>query len=408
MIDWLLIFTLGFLGSFGHCLGMCGPIAIAFSLSDNHSQSSSLWHKIKFHVLLNLGRIFSYTLVGASIGALGSVLVAGGQIAGVGSDLRRFITIFTGLLMIWFGIVQLNPRLLPKIPFFNPMMMGNLHERFHKIMTRLSLQNSVFTPLFLGMLWGFIPCGFLYAAQIKAAETTDITQGAIIMFAFALGTLPTMMGVGIASSLLTQDRRSQLFRLGGWITLIIGILMLLRTGDKMISYSGYGGLICLFLALIARPISKIWVFPLKYRRTLGVGAFILSFVHTIQMVEHSWDWNLQALQFMLKQHQQGVILGFISVVLMIPLAITSFDRAQHYLGKNWRRLHLLSIPAFFLVIFHCLLVGSNYFGSSQITWVNYVMITMLCLLLTFVVLVRSPFFWSLFSLKKLYVPPQKS
>ena len=408
MIDLLLIFCLGFFGSFGHCLGMCGPISIAFSLSHNHQESSSRWNKIQFHGLLNLGRMISYTLVGAGIGALGSVLVAGGQIAGIGSDLRRFIAIFTGLLMIWFGLVQLNPKILPKIPFLNPMIIGNLHDRFNRVMSKLSLNNSQLTPLFLGMIWGLFPCGFLYAAQIKAAETTNIWQGGATMLAFGLGTLPTMMGIGVLSGLLSSDKRSQLFKLGGWITVTIGILTLLRTGEQMVNYTGYGGLICLFLAVIARPISKLWGFPLQYRRTLGVGAFILSLVHIIHMLEHSWSWNFQALQFMLPQHQQGIILGLISFILMIPLAFTSFDKAQKWLGKNWRRLHLLSIPALLLASLHCLLVGPNYLGSSQFTWINGVMIVMLGLAVTFTLLVRSSFTWSLLSLEKLYVPPKKS
>jgi sulfite exporter TauE/SafE len=406
MIDLLLIFSLGFLGSFGHCIGMCGPITVAFSLSRNQAESSSRWQQIWFHGLLNLGRIISYTLIGAGIGALGSVLVAGGQVAGIGSDLRRWIAVFTGLLLIWFGLVQLNPTLLPKIPLLNPMAQNTLHHRLSSAMTRLSLNSSRWTPLLLGMVWGLIPCGFLYAAQIKAAETTDLWRGSAIMLAFGLGTLPTMMGVGVLSGVLSCDRRSQLFRLGGWITLLIGILTLLRTGDGMVDYTGYGALICLFLALIARPISHFWSFPLRYRRAFGVGAFVLSAAHTVHMLEHSWGWNVQALTFMLPQHQWGVLLGIISLILMVPLALTSFDQAQKWLGQNWRRLHLLSIPAIALAAGHCLLVGSHYLGRAQITWVNSVMIGLLAIALLFVVLVRSPFIWSLLSLEKFYVPPQ--
>ena len=408
MIDLLLVFSLGFLGSFGHCLGMCGPIAVAFSLSHNHNNSSSRWQQIWFHSLLNLGRMVSYTLVGAGIGALGSVLVAGGQIAGVGSDLRRWIAIITGLLLIWFGLMQLNPKLFPKLPLLNPMAQKNLHHRFSNAMNRLSLNSSNWTPLLLGMVWGLIPCGFLYAAQIKAAETTDLWRGSLTMLAFGLGTLPTMMGVGVLSGWLSSDRRSQLFRLGGWITLLIGILTLIRTGNQMVDYSGYGALICLFIALVARPLSKLWAFPLRYRRAFGVGAFVLSVAHTVHMLEHSWSWNLQALAFMLPQHQWGVLLGIISLVLMIPLAFTSFDWAQRWLGANWRRLHLLSIPAMILASLHCLLVGSHYLGSTQITWVNVVLIAILAIAVLFIFLVRLPLTWSLLSLEKFYVFPKKS
>src|ERR671932_111417 len=100
LLNLFLIMTLGFLGSFGHCFGMCGPITVAFSLSQQRDTSRGL--PLRFHLLLNLGRIVSYALVGAGIGALGSVVVAGGQLAGVGSGLRHGMAIVTGLLLIWF------------------------------------------------------------------------------------------------------------------------------------------------------------------------------------------------------------------------------------------------------------------------------------------------------------------
>jgi sulfite exporter TauE/SafE len=406
MIDLLLIFSLGFLGSFGHCLGMCGPITVAFSLS-RHQNGSSRWQQIWFHGWLNLGRIISYAFVGAAIGAIGSVLVAGGQMAGVGSDLRHWIAILTGIMLIWFGLVQLNPRLLPKIPVLNPMAQSQVHDRLNRAMTRLALSASPWTPLLLGMVWGLVPCGFLYAAQIKAAETTNLWHGGATMLAFGMGTLPTMMGVGVLSGYLSRDRRSQLFRLGGWITLLIGVLTLMRTGDEMVDYTGYGALICLILALVARPISRLWAFPLQCRRVLGVGAFVLSVAHTVHMLEHSWGWNLQAIAFMLPQHQWGVYAGIAALVLMLPLALTSFNGAQTWLGANWRRLHLLALPALLLAAIHCLLIGSHFLGRAQLTWVNDLMIGGLALVLLLLVLVRSPLVWSWLSLEKFYVPPQK-
>ena len=117
MLDFWLIALLGFLGSFGHCAGMCGPLTTAFSLS--HQQNTSSWQQqIRFHALLNLGRIISYTLVGWGIGGIGSVLVASGQMAGVGSQLRQIIAIVTGILLIWFGLAQIKPDFLPPLPLF--------------------------------------------------------------------------------------------------------------------------------------------------------------------------------------------------------------------------------------------------------------------------------------------------
>ncbi|HEY9642410.1 MAG TPA: sulfite exporter TauE/SafE family protein, partial [Coleofasciculaceae cyanobacterium] len=283
MLDLLLIASLGFLGSFGHCAGMCGPITAAFSLSQAASQAAAerpkqaiAWQQISFHLLLNVGRILSYALVGIGIGAIGSVLIAGGQMAGVGSGLRRGMAILTGLLLIGFGLAQISPGLLPRLPFLHPLAPDKLHQRLGSGMVKLSLQQRWWTPLLLGVLWGLIPCGFLYTAQLKAAETLNFWHGGATMLAFGLGTLPMMLGVGVFTSRVSADRRSQMFRMGGWITLFIGILTLFRTGDTMVDYTGHAALICLLLALAARPISRFWAAPLRYRRALGIGAFGLS------------------------------------------------------------------------------------------------------------------------------------
>ena len=371
MLDLLLVASLGFLGSFGHCVGMCSPIAIAFSLSQTQ-EKPTLWQQIRFHGLLNLGRILSYALVGAAIGLLGSVLIAGGQFAGVGSGLRRGMSLFTGGLLIWMGLTQVSPSLFPKIPLLNPMAKSGLHDRLSRAMVNLSFQNHWWTPALLGIFWGLIPCGFLYAAQIKAAETGNLWQGCATMLAFGLGTFPIMLGVGVSVAAVSRDRRSQLFQLGGWFTLAIGILTLLRTGDTMVDYTGHAALIGLIIALIARPIHPLWAAPLRYRRVIGVGAFVLAVAHTIHMVEHTWGWNLRALQFMLPQHQWGITLGAAGLLLMTPAALTSFNKAQKALGKHWRSIHLLTLPALILCAAHCILTGSHYLGRLQLTWLNWV------------------------------------
>ncbi|BAY25437.1 ferric reductase domain-containing protein [Calothrix sp. NIES-2100] len=407
MLDFLLITILGFLGSFGHCFGMCGPLTMAFSLS--HQEETRDWRQqLKFHILLNLGRMLSYTLVGAGIGALGSVLIEGGQLAGIGSELRRWIAIVTGLMLIWFGLGQLKPHLLPRIPVLHPLLQGKLHNRLSKEMVNLSLQTRWWTPAMLGMTWGFMPCGFLYAAQIKAAQTGNLWMGGATMLAFGLGTLPTMLGVGVSASLVSQDKRSQLFRLGGWVSLTIGAITLLRTGDTMVDYTGHASLICLILALIARPISRIWASPLRYRRALGVGAFVLSVAHTLHMIEHSLKWNFAAFWYLRPEFQWSMAAGVVALVLMTPAALTSFDFWQKYLGKRWRQIHLLSVPALLCVVIHAILIGSHYLGSSQSNEGNILAAALLGFFTLCVLLVRSRYFWSRLSIAKFYVPPSKS
>ncbi len=420
--DLLLMMSLGFLGSFGHCATMCGPVAVAFGLSGDlpigrepseSSEASELsarepseqsseqgvlasqvsggianspWH---FHGLLNLGRLLSYAVVGAAIGGVGEVLLAGGQLAGVGSELRRWMTFGTGGMLLWLGLVQIAPGLLPGLPI--AQFAQQQHERLSKLMVNLSLQERGWTPLLLGLCWGMIPCGFLYTAQIRAAETGRWWQGALLMLAFGLGTSPIMVGVGWVASRWTGKgqegvapaRRSQLYRLGGWVTLVVGLLLLLRSGD---SHGGgaiaYGALALLALALIARPLAQLgtnltgplqslsWKQPLVYRRGLGVGAFVLVLVHVAHVYTVNWGWNLKVLDFLVPRHRQSVALGLGAFGLMLPAALTSFDRYQKVWGQLWRRIHLLTLPAFLLAMGHTLLIATAYRlpGTSQGSW----------------------------------------
>ncbi|MDZ8028716.1 MAG: sulfite exporter TauE/SafE family protein [Nostoc sp. DedQUE11] len=422
MVDLLLVAILGFLGSFGHCFGMCGPLTVAFSLSHQPKipqttsrgrtstlEKSDTWQQqLKFHILLNLGRMLSYALVGAGIGALGSVLLQGGQLAGIGSDFRRWMAIITGVMLIWFGLGQVKPDLLPRIPVLHPLLKGSLHDRLNTGMVKLSLKTKWWTPLLLGMTWGLMPCGFLYAAQIKAAETGNLWMGTATMLAFGLGTLPTMLGVGVSTSLISKDRRSQLFRLGGWVTLTIGAITLLRTGDTMVDYTGHAALLCLILALVARPISGLWASPLRYRRALGVGAFVLSVVHTVHMIEHSLQWNFAAFSFLPPEFQWGMAAGAVALILISPAALTSWESLQKSWGKRWRQIHLLGVPALLLSAIHAVLIGSHYLGSIQSTWGNKLAAVLMGIITLGVLLVRSRFFWSKLALEKFYVPPTKS
>jgi hypothetical protein len=358
MLELLLMASLGFLGSFGHCLGMCGPLTVAFSLTDTPAAWSE---QLRFNLLLNLGRLLSYALVGSALGAIGSVLLAGGQLAGIGSGLRQGFAIGTGLLLIWSGLHHIDPQGLPPVPGLYGLL-GHLHARLPQAMQQVDRR----TPLLLGLLWGLMPCGFLYAAQLQAAATSTPLQGGLTMLAFGLGTVPIMVGVGVSTAWLSRDQRSQLFRLGGGVTVIIGLLTLARSSE-MVDYTGHGALLLLILTLIARPISRYWSGLLRYRRALGVGAFILSLVHLTYMMEHTFVWNLAGLGFMLPLQQWGLWAGLAAILCMLPAALTSTDGMVQRLGKAWYTIHRLAVPAFLLAVVHAILNGSSYLGGVSLT-----------------------------------------
>ena len=404
MLDLLFIAALGFLGSFGHCVAMCGPLSVAFSLSAKGQPDG--WQQLKFHGLLNLGRIVSYVVVGAAIGGLSSVAIAGGQMAGLGSLLRRVMALVTGSLLIGLGLRQINPRLLPSLPFFHPILGLNWHDRLNRSMTRASELEQWWTPALLGSIWGLIPCGFLYVAQLKAAETGDLWLGAATMLSFGLGTMPAMLAIGLSASRLSGDRRSQLFRLGGWLTLTVGVLTLFRSGGTTGDYAAYGGITCLAIALLARPLHQLWPGLLGYRRAIGVGAFVLSAIHILHVVVHAWDWNFQAVSFLLPSHQLSIGCGVAAIALMLPAALTSFDRAQKVLGKTWRSLHLLAVPALVLCAVHAISIGSHFLGTAQLGWANWIFTGGMVAAVVGVLLVRSRWCWIVLAMEDRYAPPQ--
>ncbi|MFM7471476.1 MAG: sulfite exporter TauE/SafE family protein [Nodosilinea sp.] len=398
MIDLLLMVSLGFLGSFGHCLGMCGPLSAVLAMGAGRGRSVSLWQSLRFHLLLNIGRLISYGLVGAAIGAVGSVLVAGGHMAGLGSGLRQAIAWLTGILLIWMGLTQVSPGWFPRFPLLHPLVQPRLGQKLNQLMGNFSDRPQWWTPLPLGLVWGLVPCGFLYTAQIKAAETTQFGTGALTMLAFGLGTMPMMVGIGLSTSWLSRDRRSQLFYLGGWLTLLIGGLTLIRTGDPLPNYPAYGSLGCLVLSLIARPLAQIWPWPQRYRRGLGVGAWLLALIHTLQIISHNWQGDWRALSFMLPQYQWGIGAGGLALLLMLPLALTSSNAAQGWLGRRWRSLHRLSTPILGLALVHGLLLQLGPGYSSENLWKGGLWVGLGLGVMT----VRSRLCWQLLSLGKYY------
>ncbi len=381
---------------------MCGPLTVAFSLSQHSATPTTVWRSLWFHTLLNFGRITSYALVGAGIGALGSVLIAGGQFAGIDSHLRRGLAVFTGSLLIWMGLAQVAPNLLPKLLFLHPFKQGGLHQRLNGAMQQLSERSHRLTPVLLGMTWGLIPCGFLYAAQIKAAATGDLWKGAMTMLAFGLGTLPSMLGIGLSTAGMSENRRSQLFRMGGWVMLTIGILTLLRSSE-MVDYTGHAALILLMLALVARPMSRVWPWLLIYRRGLGVGSFIASLMHTAHMLDHAFSWHLDAVQFLLPSQQIGAWTGIVALGLMTPVALTSFDALVRRLGQYWRWIHHLAIPILILAAIHTVLMGSHYLGDLDWAIANKLQTGVLIVCTVGVFLIRWRWVWLRLSLEKFYV-----
>ncbi|NJK72331.1 MAG: hypothetical protein HC926_03010 [Synechococcaceae cyanobacterium SM2_3_60] len=161
-------------------------------------------------------------------------------------------------------------------------------------------------------------------------------------------------------------QRQALFRLGGWLTIAIGLTTILRTGGHLWDGLAYAALVLLSLALLARPLQPVWPQLLPWRRGIGLVGFGLAVAHSLQSVAHHWQWRWHTWRFLIMQHQVAVGLGLLALILLLPAASTSFGRAQQSLGHWWRRLHLLTLPALLLALAHATLISGRFLGGTRL------------------------------------------
>lgn len=200
-------FILGLAGSF-HCIGMCGPIALALPLNRNSAGS------ILLGVLTaNAGRIITYTLLGFIIGTIGFSL-----------QLFRFFQVLSVLFGIFLIVIAWQKHWLKQIevsiPGLQRFISGNMRNWFH--------QKGTFKLFGIGLLNGLLPCGMIFLALANALLAENPTGSAAAMAAFGLGTLPALLGVGFFAQRINQVFRTKLTAAFPYLLSVIGLLVILR------------------------------------------------------------------------------------------------------------------------------------------------------------------------------------
>ncbi len=208
-------FVTGLLGT-GHCIGMCGGLVSALALSEAGQKGG--WF---FHLLYNTGRITTYTFIGAIVGWFGSALAYTDKFKIITRSLLVGSDIF--VILVGLGTAGLFGWLnATKLDFPGPM----------QLMTAATGQLRKLPPalaaLPLGLLFGFIPCGYLYAVAITAAQSASVTTGALMLLAFGLGTAPSLFFFGGAAHWLSGKARTWMLRIAGLVVAGMGIVNLLK------------------------------------------------------------------------------------------------------------------------------------------------------------------------------------
>lgn len=203
MLDIPLLFSslmLGFLGGV-HCVGMCGGLCAAFSLQLPPNIS-----RHKLILLMNLGRIGSYVVIGALFGLFGQL----GTSTVVGNEIRSVLFVIAQVLLILAGLYLSGLFVgFAKIEKVGVPIWRKLQPIMHKF---LPIQN-VSGSLIVGALWGWIPCGLVYSVSTNALASGHLLSGALIMFAFGLGTLPNLLAVGLFAAQIKNFFQNKKIRL---------------------------------------------------------------------------------------------------------------------------------------------------------------------------------------------------
>ncbi len=221
-VNLLTIISIAFLGSFGHCIGMCGGIVLAYSTIKIEPASSKVTKTIA-HLLYNFGRVLTYTVLGALFGAIGGVATFSNTANGT-------LLIIAGVAMILAGL-----SLMGKIKFLTLIEHSISSSNFYKQSFQKILHSKSNVSFFiLGMLNGLLPCGFVYFFAIAAASTASPLYGALVMFIFGVSTIPAMFSLGFLSSLASATSfRNMMMSLSSVAVILYGLFTLYNGYDYL-------------------------------------------------------------------------------------------------------------------------------------------------------------------------------
>lgn len=213
-------FLIGLLGS-THCIGMCGGVVGALTLG---APTRSPWSLVPYLLAYNTGRIASYAAAGALLGFLSAQAFHFAP-AAPAQFVARWIS--AGFMMVlglylggwWAGLGALE------------RLGGKFWNRVEPLGRRLLPVNNPAKALLLGLLWGWLPCGLVYAAAAWSLGSGSAARGAALMVAFGVGTLPMLLAMGATARWFGDlARRSWPRRIAGALLILFGVYTLVMAG----------------------------------------------------------------------------------------------------------------------------------------------------------------------------------
>ncbi len=211
MMYWIITaWVMGLIGS-THCIGMCGPLAMALPISH-----TSTLDRI-FHTLIyNLGRVSTYALYGTLLGVSHQILVP--------QMFQHEVSMLLGTLLLVISIYYL-------ISHQRTIQLGASNKFYQKIASTLGklYQSPSITNLYaIGLLNGLLPCGLVYMALATAFTTGTVFHSITFMIFFGLGTLPLMWSISFFAHLLHTNIRNIFRYMVPYIYALTGLLLIAR------------------------------------------------------------------------------------------------------------------------------------------------------------------------------------
>lgn len=219
---YLLLFAAGALGSFGHCVGMCGPLIAAFSLPLGEERLLSA------NLLYHLGRITTYSLLGGMTGLTGSFVGVASSI----ESLQRAMMTAAGILIILTGLLLGGWIPAPR----KGAGEGGRYRMAGRIVRIATEGGSPGAYFPMGLVLGFLPCGLVYGALLSSARigmeagnpAEGFLRGIFLMALFGTGTIPGLLIVAKTAGLLGARLRARLYQASAALLVIVGIVFTVR------------------------------------------------------------------------------------------------------------------------------------------------------------------------------------
>lgn len=207
----LVAFTLGLLGSL-HCVGMCGPLAIAFTHRPGQSKKSHLYAALSY----NIGRTITYALIGSLFGVIGSLVAV--------VEMQKLLSIILGLIMVISFLLSIDLE-----GYINKnTWLKNQYFKLRNILSSMMQKSQEYSPFVLGMVNGLLPCGLVYLALAGALATGNIAYGMLFMIFFGLGTIPMLLAIVLGYEFVSGKWRMQFRRALPYVTLCFGLFLIYR------------------------------------------------------------------------------------------------------------------------------------------------------------------------------------